>query len=363
MKLVLTLLARDEADVVDAHLAFHLNAGVDFVVATDNGSEDGTTEILERYERAGHLHLIREPGADMRQSEWVTRMARLAATDVRRRLGDQLRRRRVLVAALRVAEGRPRGRPGAVRRRARRVASLPAAARRRRPVLRAHDGAAPHPRGPRRQGDDLPRASEGRAPRPGGRRRRRREPRRRRRRAACSRCVAGIRSRSCTSRFDRERSSSTSRSRSTKRGCGAPLQVPRCTTSVRTTRARRATRPSTTDHLSSTNLGSSTASATAHSPSTRDFATRSADSRVPDGGLYVPDAHERREPPALPAAVRRGRRRVRRGDLAARRDRRSRPRRAARGCARTAARGARAGAARPPRRVAGGPRGARGRAS
>jgi glycosyl transferase family 2 len=82
VKLVLTLLARDEADVVDAHLAFHLNAGVDFVVATDNGSEDGTTEILERYERAGRLHLIREPGDDMRQSEWVTRMARFAVTEL-----------------------------------------------------------------------------------------------------------------------------------------------------------------------------------------------------------------------------------------------------------------------------------------
>ena len=77
----MTLLARDEADVVDAHLAFHLNAGVDFVVATDNGSEDGTAEMLERYERAGYLHLIREAGDDMRQSEWVTRMARLAATE------------------------------------------------------------------------------------------------------------------------------------------------------------------------------------------------------------------------------------------------------------------------------------------
>ncbi len=81
MKLVMTLLVRDEADIVDAQIAFHLDAGVDFVVATDNRSEDGTTEILERYAREGMLHLIREPGDDLRQSEWVTRMARLAATE------------------------------------------------------------------------------------------------------------------------------------------------------------------------------------------------------------------------------------------------------------------------------------------
>jgi hypothetical protein len=81
MKLVMTLLARDEADIVDAQLAFHLGAGVDFVIATDNRSVDGTTEILERYERRGHLRLIREDGADMRQDEWVTRMARLAAAE------------------------------------------------------------------------------------------------------------------------------------------------------------------------------------------------------------------------------------------------------------------------------------------
>ena len=80
MKLVMTLLVRDEADILDAQIAFHLHAGVDFVIATDNRSTDGSTEILERYERAGVLHLIRELGDDMRQSEWVTRMARLAAT-------------------------------------------------------------------------------------------------------------------------------------------------------------------------------------------------------------------------------------------------------------------------------------------
>jgi Glycosyl transferase family 2 len=82
MRLAMTLLVRNEADIVEAQLAFHLNAGVDVVVATDNGSDDGTLEVLERYERAGHLHLLREDGDDMRQGEWVSRMARLAATEL-----------------------------------------------------------------------------------------------------------------------------------------------------------------------------------------------------------------------------------------------------------------------------------------
>ena len=82
MKLVMTLLARNEADIVDAQIAFHLHAGVDFVIATDNRSDDGTSDILERYERAGQLMLLRADGDDMRQQEWVTRMARMAATEL-----------------------------------------------------------------------------------------------------------------------------------------------------------------------------------------------------------------------------------------------------------------------------------------
>ena len=81
MKLVMTLLARDEADIIDTQVAYHLHAGVDLVIATDNGSRDGTREILESYVRNGYVHLIDEEGRNMQQAEWVTRMARLAATD------------------------------------------------------------------------------------------------------------------------------------------------------------------------------------------------------------------------------------------------------------------------------------------
>ena len=58
----MTLLARNEADIIDAHVAFHLNAGVDLILAIDNGSEDATTEILESYARDGHVELTRDGG-------------------------------------------------------------------------------------------------------------------------------------------------------------------------------------------------------------------------------------------------------------------------------------------------------------
>ena len=80
MRLVQTLVVRDEADIVDAQIRYHLSAGVDFVIATDHESVDGTTEILESHEREGHLHLIRVAG-EMREQRWRTRMARLAATE------------------------------------------------------------------------------------------------------------------------------------------------------------------------------------------------------------------------------------------------------------------------------------------
>jgi len=80
VKLVLTLVVRDEADIVDAQIAYHLNAGVDFVIASDHQSQDGTTEILESYARDGYLLRIPVQG-EVRESAWRTHMARLAVAE------------------------------------------------------------------------------------------------------------------------------------------------------------------------------------------------------------------------------------------------------------------------------------------
>jgi glycosyl transferase family 2 len=81
VRLVLTLLVRDEEDVLDEHIAYHLSAGVSFVIATDHRSQDRTPEILESYERRGVLRVLREEGEFGQQSAWQSRMARLAATE------------------------------------------------------------------------------------------------------------------------------------------------------------------------------------------------------------------------------------------------------------------------------------------
>jgi hypothetical protein len=82
-KLIMTLLVRDEVDIIEKNIEFHLNQGVDFIIATDNGSIDGTREILQKYEKKGKLHLIDEPSQDYSQAIWVNRMGRIAHENYR----------------------------------------------------------------------------------------------------------------------------------------------------------------------------------------------------------------------------------------------------------------------------------------
>ena len=78
MKLVMTLLARDEADIIGANIDFHFGQGVDLIIAMDNLSVDDTAKILRDYERRGLVHYLSQPEDNYMQHRWVTGMARLA---------------------------------------------------------------------------------------------------------------------------------------------------------------------------------------------------------------------------------------------------------------------------------------------
>ncbi len=78
MKLVMTLLVRDDEDIIASNIDFHLNKGVDFIVAMDNLSFGGATDILRLYERNGMLHYLKQQDDTYAQGMWVTQMARLA---------------------------------------------------------------------------------------------------------------------------------------------------------------------------------------------------------------------------------------------------------------------------------------------
>jgi hypothetical protein len=80
MKIVMTMMVRDEADIIGAMIEHHLAQGVDHFIATDNGSVDGTTAILERYRDAGVLDLREDPVHRKQQAPTVTAMARDAYT-------------------------------------------------------------------------------------------------------------------------------------------------------------------------------------------------------------------------------------------------------------------------------------------
>ncbi|MGH2965460.1 MAG: glycosyltransferase family 2 protein [Solirubrobacterales bacterium] len=75
----MTLVVRNEVDIIEDNLRYHRAQGVDFFIALDNGSTDGTVEILERYKQAGILTLLHRPGNMLTiQRKGTTEIARLA---------------------------------------------------------------------------------------------------------------------------------------------------------------------------------------------------------------------------------------------------------------------------------------------
>ncbi|WP_311478125.1 glycosyltransferase family 2 protein [uncultured Gulosibacter sp.] len=80
IRVVMTLMVRDEADIISTWLEYHLSQDIDQIIVTDNASVDGTREILEGYASRGLIDLRHYPHHDKKQYQVVTAMARDAYT-------------------------------------------------------------------------------------------------------------------------------------------------------------------------------------------------------------------------------------------------------------------------------------------
>lgn len=76
--LVMTLVIRDEEDIIAANLDFHLAQGVEFFIVMDNLSTDRTAATLLPYHDRGLLHYVLQEDDTFDKQSWVTMMARMA---------------------------------------------------------------------------------------------------------------------------------------------------------------------------------------------------------------------------------------------------------------------------------------------
>ncbi len=74
----MTIVVADRVETLDANIAFHLNAGVDFVLVGSLGSQVEADAILEPYAREGHLRSIAARG---RGENLLTNLARVAVAE------------------------------------------------------------------------------------------------------------------------------------------------------------------------------------------------------------------------------------------------------------------------------------------
>lgn len=78
-RLIMTLLVKNEAQMLAHNLEFHHKMGVDGFIITDNNSTDETPDIIAHYQKRGWiLETIHETATDYEQKQWVDRMVWLA---------------------------------------------------------------------------------------------------------------------------------------------------------------------------------------------------------------------------------------------------------------------------------------------
>lgn len=81
-RLIMTLLVKDEEEMLEKNLIFHKSLGVDGFIVTDNNSSDATPRILQKYKDKGWiLEVINEKATNYEQKKWVDRMIWKAKID------------------------------------------------------------------------------------------------------------------------------------------------------------------------------------------------------------------------------------------------------------------------------------------
>lgn len=76
MTLGMILIVRDEIDLIERNLAFHLQRGIDEFAVMDNASTDGTRDILSSLSKRMPITIFDQPATDYRQDIWATELAR-----------------------------------------------------------------------------------------------------------------------------------------------------------------------------------------------------------------------------------------------------------------------------------------------
>jgi hypothetical protein len=78
--IAMLMLVRDEIDIIERNIDFHLRCGIEHFVVTDNGSVDGTRDVLADFERrlGKSFVVIDDPEPGYYQSQLVNRMIPIA---------------------------------------------------------------------------------------------------------------------------------------------------------------------------------------------------------------------------------------------------------------------------------------------
>ncbi|MBE0470644.1 MAG: glycosyltransferase family 2 protein [Methyloprofundus sp.] len=71
----MTILCRNEVDIIEANIRTHAALGVDAFVVMDNGSTDGTRELLAELSKEFELHIIDQPSQTYQQAKWMKQLA------------------------------------------------------------------------------------------------------------------------------------------------------------------------------------------------------------------------------------------------------------------------------------------------